>query len=58
MSRTNRRKPRTELRPTRNLLAVDAWFRSSAGDMGDKRKEESRKECRTWKHKENRDAQD
>ena len=49
---------RTKMRKPRNWLVVDARCRHTAGDMGDKRKEESRKKCRTWKHKENQNAQD
>lgn len=58
MSRTTRRKPRTELRPVRNWLAVDARTRHTAGNMGDKRKEKSRYECRKWKHKPDSDDQE
>ena len=42
----------------RNWLAVDARERHTAGSMGDKRKEKSRKECRTWKRKEKDNAED
>jgi hypothetical protein len=55
MSRTNKRKPRTELRPTRNWHVMNARWRHTAGSMGDKRKQESREECRKWKHKGNKD---
>jgi len=52
MSRTRRKrdkKQRKEIK-IRDWQAVNAWFRSGAGQMGDKRKEKSREECRKWKH--------
>lgn len=47
MSNTIRKTPRK----TRNWIVVDARQRHTAGQMGDKRKKESREECRNWKHK-------
>lgn len=35
----------------RDWTAVSAWFRNGAGQMGDKRKKQSREECRKWKQK-------
>jgi len=53
MSRTkrNRKKKQLKERKIRDWTAVSAWFRNSAGQMGDKRKGKSRDECRKWKHK-------
>jgi len=54
MGKTRRNKPykkRTELRPVRNWLAVDARMRHTAGQMGDERKEQSKQECRQWKRR-------
>lgn len=48
MSKT--RKPHQPKIKVRNWRAVDAHFRSSAGNMGDNRKKESRTACRDWKH--------
>lgn len=44
-----RKKKIKKVRMARNLLAVVAWFRNSAGRMKDKCKEESVKHCRRWK---------
>lgn len=35
----------------RNWEAVKAHFRNSAGSMKDKKKDSSKKSCRTWKQK-------
>lgn len=53
MFRTKRRrnKKQPKPRPVRNWLVVDARTRHTAGQMGDQRKEESRNECRKYKHK-------
>lgn len=54
MSRTNRSrhgKKQSKERKVRDWTALAAWYRSSSGQMGDKRKEKSRDECRKWKHK-------
>lgn len=45
-------------RPIRNWLAVDARTRHTAGSMGDKRKEKSHDECRKWKQRKDKNAQD
>ena len=34
----------------RNYHAQNAWFRSAAGPIKSKRKEQERKECRKFKH--------
>lgn len=47
MSKTIRKRPYKY----RNWRAVDARSRTTAGPMGDDRKEESRKGCRQWKQK-------
>ena len=57
MARTKKYKPRTEMRPTRNWLAVDARMRHTAGEMGDERKQQSRDECRKWKQRRNKDEE-
>jgi hypothetical protein len=45
-------KLKTKPNKTRNWIAVAAWERVSAGPITSKRKEQSKQECRQFKHKE------
>jgi hypothetical protein len=43
---------KTKPNKPRNLHAVNAWNRVAAGPITSKRKEQSKQECRQFKHKE------
>lgn len=44
-------KLKTKPNKPRNYHAINAWNRTSAGPITSKRKEQSKQECRQFKHK-------